>query len=88
MATENGTTSTSVHDPAAQVQGAAIAEFKGKGKAAATAEDVDDTSMALDDDEEDDEEEEADEVSFATSALRYRAPYRNAAFRTPQSRCA
>lgn len=89
MAAENGTTSTSVQDPAAQAQGAAIAESKGKGKAATAAEDVEDTSMALDDDDEDDEEEEADEVSFQISALRCPAPIPHwTSHRTPQLLCA
>ncbi|KAK1750016.1 histone chaperone domain CHZ-domain-containing protein [Echria macrotheca] len=67
MATENGTT-TSVQDPAALAQGAPV-ETKGKGKAAATAADVEDTSMAIDDDDEDDDdEEEADEEEAEAAA--------------------
>jgi len=60
MAAENGT-SSSVQDPSALA--APTTDAKGKGKAAASSEDVEDTSMALDDDEDDEEEDdEADEV--------------------------
>lgn len=68
MATENGT-NTSIQDPAT-LGGDAPAELKGKGKAAATAEEVEDTSMAVDDDDDDEEEdEEAEEVCLQLSHI-------------------
>ncbi|KAM7218816.1 putative histone chaperone domain chz [Rhypophila decipiens] len=61
MATENGT-STSAQDPT-KLAGDEFAESKGKGKAPATEDVAEDTSMAEDDDDDDDEdaEEEAPE---------------------------
>ena len=61
MTTENGTTNPmGVANPA---NGATPeTDFKGKGKAAAEDQPVEDTSMAEDDDDDDDDEE-VDEVS-------------------------
>lgn len=82
MATENGTT-TSVQDPSA-LEGGAPVETKGKGKAAATAEDVEDTSMAVDDEDEEDDEEEGDEVCrkpLPRASASTQAPCTNCAYR-------
>lgn len=60
MATENGTT-TSAQDPA-KLAGDQFAESKGKGKAPATEDVAEDTSMVEDDDDDDDDDVE--EVSY------------------------
>jgi hypothetical protein len=68
MATENGTSATSVQDPSqAGTAPEAGSDLKGKGKATAS-EEAQDTSMVDDDEEE--EEEEAEEVSLLCASSR------------------
>jgi hypothetical protein len=64
MAGENGSNAATNPENGA----AAATDFKGKGKAPATEEHVDDTSMV--DDDDDDEEEEIDEVRTRAVASR------------------
>jgi hypothetical protein len=63
MTTENGSTEPMAVTNPQNENGAPATDVKGKGKAPAAEEPVEDTSMAEDDDEDDDEDEDVDEVS-------------------------